>query len=193
MLVSKNHLALAGLASKDDSRPLLMQIKVYKEDGKVVAVATDSYILGEVIEETPAIEDFPNLKDGVEPKPTDEAFIERSIAERAKKTLTAKAILPVLGYGLLEKDALTTTNLDTATVHTLRPVEGNYPEYRKLIPEPAEFSVTLNPKNLIKALKMFDEHESMTIEFGEKRLDPVILRSNSGGVKKTVVVMPLKS
>jgi len=193
MLVSKNHLALSALASKDDARPLLMQIKIYKEDGKVVAVATDSYVLGEVIEETPAIEDFPQLKDGIEPEPIDEVLVEASIAERASKTLVKKAILPVLGYGLLEKDALTTTNLDTATVHTIRPIEGNYPDYRKLIPEPAEFRVTLNPKNLIKALKMFGEFESMTIEFGEKRLDPVILRSNSGGVKKTVVVMPLKS
>ncbi len=194
MLVSKNHLALSALASKDDARPLLMQIKIYKEDGKVVAVATDSYVLGEVIEETPAIEDFPQLKDGIEPKPTDEVLVEASIAERASKTLVRKAILPVLGYGLLEKDALTTTNLDTATVHTIRPIEGNYPDYRKLLPaEPAEFRVTLNPKKLIQALKMFGEFESMTMEFGEKRLDPVILRSNSGGVKKTVVVMPLKS
>lgn len=192
MLVSRNHLAVASVASKDDSRPLLQQVKITKADGKVTAVATDSYVLAEVIEETPGPTDFPLIGED-EPKPVNEAYIEASVAIRASKTIPKKNILPILNYGLVEKGALTTTNLDTATKHTLRDIEGNYPDYKKLIPEPAEKRITVNPKKLIEGLKLFGEFDSMTIEFGEKALDPIILRSNSGGVKKTVVVMPLKS
>ena len=61
MLVSKTLLSTIAAASKDDTRPLLTCIKVYWEKDHIVSVATGGYILAEVIESTPADEDFPRL------------------------------------------------------------------------------------------------------------------------------------
>ena len=61
MLVSKSLLSTIATASKDDSRPLLTCIRVYKEGENIVSVATDGYILSEVIEKTPPADDYPEL------------------------------------------------------------------------------------------------------------------------------------
>lgn len=200
MLVSKALLSTNVVASKDDSRPLLTCIKLYKEEGAIVSVATNGYILGEVIEMTPAVDEYPELP----------AIGERVLADvvmlpaKSAKTLS-KAIkkndtgLPILSYALVEEERESTTDLETVTTLGFHKTEGNYPEYRKLIPEYTDknsVTITLNPEYLKQVLEMFkgDNSISLVVSTGEKsKLDPVILTSNAYGVKKTGVVMPLKS
>ena len=192
MLLSKALLSVGAIASDDDARPLLQHIKVDRENGKVTAVATDSYILAEVIQETPDPLEFPKIGND-ENQPIEHALIDATVALAASKGIPRKVVLPILNYALVEKNAISTTNLDTSTRHSYRDIEGKYPDYKKLIPAPADFSVNLNPKYLIAACKLFDEHEGMSIEFGKTKMDPVVLRSNSAGVQKTVLVMPLRA
>jgi DNA polymerase III sliding clamp (beta) subunit (PCNA family) len=168
-----------------------MQILVKKDGDEVTAVATDGYIMGKVVQTVPSVDDFPRI-DGVDNKEITEAYIDRDVALKAIKSIPKKTALPVLTFALVQEEFVTVTDLDTYTTFRKTPPEGDYPKHDELIPEPAEKQVTLNPKYLIKALKMFDKHEGMTIEFGKDKLSPVVLRSNSGGVKKTVLVMPLK-
>ena len=202
MLISKEQVRVAKLASSDGSRPVLQQVKVYKHDGKVVTVATDSYVLGEVIEDTPSIDDFPTLPDGQGYKPTSEVLVPAAVLLELGKKLKVKNVLPVLGYGLVEKGRVVTTDLDVNTALSFHEIEGKYPDYRRLIDDYAgkkEVSITLNPKILAKALALFGNDSSIELTLhlqddgSAAKLDPVILTSENAGTKKTAVVMPLKS
>lgn len=194
MLLTKRQLLLHHTASKDDSRPVLEQIYVFKEDGETVAVSTDSYVLAEVREQTELAENFPNVTPDVDNAEIESAYIQAEVAKKILPLIPKKVVLPVLGKALVQKDELVTTDLDKTTKLITREQEGKYPDYKKLMPEkPAEFRVNLNPAKLKQVLEVFKDEHTLSIEFGEKPLDPVILRGGSAGTKIMAVVMPLKA
>lgn len=194
MLLSKEHLSVGSLASKDDTRPILQQVKAVRNaDGDVTTVATDGYVLAEVIQRMPDPTEFPQVGDDSNNMPIDDAFIDAEVALKTKRAIKKNSLLPILNYAIVEDGAITTTDLQTKVRYGFHKVEGNFPDYEPLVPRtPAEFQVRINPKYLIKGLQLFDKDDGMTIEFGATALSPVVLRSDSGGVKRTVVVMPLK-
>lgn len=194
MLLTKKQLNLHHTASTDDSRPVLTQIYVRKIGDEIVAVSTDSYILAEVREKAQSVEDYPNVTPDVPNDSTIEsAFVQADVAKKILPMIPKKTVLPVLTMALLQKNELVTTDLDKTTKFITHEQEGKYPDYEKLIPEPAEFSVTVNPAYLKKMLEVFKDEQSVTIEFGKGKLDPVVLRGGSAGTKITGVVMPLRS
>lgn len=198
MLVSKSLLSTIATASKDDSRPLLTCIRVYKEDDKIVSVATDGYILSEVIETTPSADDFPELpfEKGEEPESVlIPAVTAKKMIGSMKKNDTG---LPVLSYAQLTKDTLVTTDLEQTTALHFRSPEGNYPEYRTLTDVDEEKAktyrtVTINPKYLKQVLELFKDDTSVELSISDNKMSPVFVRSESYGVKKMAVVMPLKA
>jgi DNA polymerase III sliding clamp (beta) subunit (PCNA family) len=195
MLVSKSLLSVIATASNDDSRPLLTCIKLYKEDGKVVSVSTDSYILAEVIEQTPAIDEYPELPHDHKPTDPDEVLMPASTAKRLSDAIKKGGVLPVLNYALVESDTATTTDLEEVTTLTFRSPEGNYPKYRELIERESAkqfYTTTINPKYLKKALAMFKDDTDVDISVSSDKYAPVFLRTDSAGIKKTVAIMPLK-
>lgn len=200
MLVSKSLLSVQAVASKDDSRPLLTCVKLYKENDAIVSVATNGYILGEVIEKTPAVDEYPELPAIGERVLVDEVLIPaksaKTLAKAIKKNDTG---LPILSYAVVEEERASTTDLETVTTLGFRKTEGNYPEYRKLINDYTEknsVSVHINPDYLKQVLEMFKGDNSivLTMSTGERgKLEPVILTNDVAGVKKTGVIMPLKN
>lgn len=194
MLLTKRQLKVHHLASTDDTRPVLTQVYAYKKDGETVAVATDSYILGEVRESSTPVEDFPTINQDSPNEDLDEVFIPKDVAESAISALPKKKILPILGYALAQKDEVITTDLNRTTKFVTKEQEGKFPDYQKLVPEPAEFQVRLNPDKLRQALEVFkgDSFTDISIEFGKTPLDPVVLRGQEMGSTTTVLVMPLK-
>lgn len=196
MLLSKQLLQVAKIASKDDTRPVLTAIKVYREDGKTVAVATDGYMLSEVIEDTPDSSDYPLLMDERKPVEVEEVLLPAKTAEKIGKAIVSKSAMPVLRYALLEGDRVSTTDLEEITSLGFRPIEGNYPDYRQLTPDENEvgrYVVHLDPALLKKALSQFGSERSVRLSISSSKLSPITLRSENEGVKKTVVIMPLKS
>lgn len=193
MLLTKKQLNLHHTASKDDSRPVLEQIYVRKIGDEIVAVSTDSYVLAEVREPVVAVEDYPTATPDVPNAVIDSAYVQADVAKKIIPHIPKKVVLPVLGYALLQKDELITTDLEKTTKFITREQEGKYPEYEKLVPEPAEFSVTINPAKLKQVLEVFKDELSVTIEFGKDKMSPVVLRGGSAGTKITGVVMPLRS
>ena len=199
MLVSKTLLSTIVTASKDDTRPLLTCIRVYKEGENIVSVATDGYILSEVIEKTPDVGDFPNVP--ISDHTLGEADDVLVPAETAKKMIAAikkSDTLPVLNYAALTSASLTTTDLEMTTMLHFKSPEGNYPEYRKLITiddEKAKTynSVTVNPKYLKQVMALFKDDYSVELSVSSDKYSPVFIRSENNGVKKTVVIMPLKA
>lgn len=201
MLVSKHQIRVAKLAGTDDARPLLQQVKVYKEDGKIVAVATDSYILGEIIEpDNTPIDEYPLLPGGDKYSDPEEVLVPATVLTELGKKLKAKNTLPILGLGVVEKGKVITTDLDTTTTFSFQEVEGKYPDYRKLMDgfkDKGKVTLTINPKLLIRALSMFSEDSvQVTIHVNSDgkvaSLDPMLVTTDYAGVKKTAVIMPLK-
>lgn len=195
MLVSKSLLSTIASASKDDTRPLLTCIRVYKEGDNIVSVATDGYILSEVIEATPNPDEFPVLPNSIQADVNDAVLIP---AETAKKMLTAikkNDVLPVLNYAKVTPDTITTTDLEQTTVLHFRSPEGNYPEYRELIEreEQKEYVTSkVNPKYLKQLLALFKDDTDVDISVSADKHAPVFIRSNHNGIKKTAVIMPLR-
>jgi len=199
MLVSKSLLSTIATASKDDTRPLLTCIRVYKEDDKIVSVATDGHILSEVIESTPRADDFPELPFAQSEEQPDSVLVP---AETAKKMIAAMKKndtgLPVLSYAQLVKDSIVTTDLEQTTALHFRSPEGNYPEYRKLTDVDEEKAKTyktvkVNPKYLKQVLALFKDDLSVELSISDDKLSPVFMRSEEYGVKKMAVIMPLKA
>ena len=197
MLVSKSLLSTIATASKDDSRPLLTCIRVYKEDDKIVSVATDGYILSEVIETTPNADDFPELPFAQSEEQPDSVLVP---AETAKKMIAAMkkndSGLPVLSYAQLVKDSIVTTDLEQTTALHFRSPEGNYPEYRKLTDVDEEKAKTyktvkVNPKYLKQVMALFKDDYNVELSVGDG-MSPVFIRSEQDGVKKMAVIMSLK-
>jgi len=93
------------------------------------------------------------------------------------------------------KDSIVTTDLEQTTALHFRSPEGNYPEYRELI-EREEKKVyttqTINPKYLMQVLAMFKDDYNVKISVSDDKTAPVFIRSESNGVKKMAVIMPLK-
>lgn len=195
MLVSKSLLSTIATASKDDTRPLLTCIRVYKEGDNIVSVATDGYILSEVIESTPAVDEFPELPSGPVTDDTQDVLVPAETAKKMIAAIKKNDMLPVLNYAALSKEAITTTDLEQTTVLHFRSPEGNYPEYRELIEreEKKEYVTSkVNPKYLKQVLAMFKDDTDVDISVSADKHAPVFIRSNHNGIKKTAVIMPLR-
>lgn len=195
MLVSKSLLSTIASASKDDSRPLLTCIRVYKEGDNIVSVATDGYILSEVIESTPAGDEFPELPSGPATDDTADVLIPAATAKKMIAAIKKNDMLPILNFAALSKEAITTTDLEQTTVLHFRSPEGNYPEYRELIEreEKKEYVTSkVNPKYLKQVLALFKDDTDVDISVSADKHAPVFIRSNHMGVKKTAVIMPLR-
>jgi len=197
MLVSKSLLSTLVTASKDDTRPLLTTVRIYKEDEKIVSVATDGYILSEVIESTPKADDFPELPFAHSYDEPDSVLVPAETAKKMIAAMKKSDTLPVLNYAQLLKDTIVTTDLEQTTALHFRSPEGNYPEYRKLTDVDEEKaktykSVTVNPKYLKQVMALFKDDYSVELSVSDDKFAPVFIRSESNGVKKMAVIMPLK-
>lgn len=189
MLISKHHLLTRHTASADQSRPLLTAIEIFKQGEEVVAVATDGYILSEVRETVPSDEGFPGDASGV-----DKVRLTAKSAAKMSSALKPNKLLPVLGYANATSDGIVVTDLEHMVTFNDAEIEGNYPDYAKLIPDSkaATATVRVNPEYLMKALKPFKGEHSVELEtHGE--LKPVVIRSSSAGRTILGVVMPVRA
>jgi DNA polymerase-3 subunit beta len=122
-------------ASRDESRPVLTGILVRFESGKLVMAATDSYRLS--VKETPLAEQLPELE----------------------------AIIPARALGELGRIAQSSESLEVG-VHenqvvfvasdiwlTSRRIDGQFPNYKQLLPESFEHEVTLPRAELLDIVR----------------------------------------
>ena len=118
---------VARSASRDESRPVLTGILVRFEAGKLVMVATDSYRLS--VKETEVGESAPEL--------------EAIIPARALTELSRLAGGDTVELGVHENHAVFGTGDAWLTT---RRIDGQFPNYRQLLPETFEVELTL-PKS----------------------------------------------
>jgi DNA polymerase-3 subunit beta len=125
-------------ASRDESRPVLTGVLVRFEGGKVVMAATDSYRLS--VKETP-------LTQG--PKEEFEAIVPgRALAELARVGQAAES--DTLAVGVQENQVA--FGVDGVWL-TARRIDGQFPNYRQLLPEQFEAEVHLPREELLDIVR----------------------------------------
>jgi DNA polymerase III subunit beta len=130
---------VARSASRDESRPVLTGILVRFEAGKLVMVATDSYRLS--VKETELGEAAPEL--------------EAIIPARALTELSRLATGDTVELGVHENHVVFGTGAsDGADAWlTTRRIDGQFPNYRQLLPEAFEVELTLPKSELADVVR----------------------------------------
>lgn len=130
---------VARSASRDESRPVLTGILVRFEAGKLVMVATDSYRLS--VKETELGESAPEL--------------EAIIPARALTELSRLAGGETVELGVHENHAVfgLRSGDDTGVWLTTRRIDGQFPNYRQLLPETFEVELTLPKAELADVVR----------------------------------------
>ncbi len=122
-------------ASRDESRPVLTGILVRFEPGKIVMAATDSYRLA--VKETPLEGAFPEL----------EAIIpSRALQELSRITGASED----LQLGVFDNHVVFGGN---DTWLTTRRIDGQFPNYRQLLPEQFEHELELPREELLEVVR----------------------------------------
>jgi DNA polymerase-3 subunit beta len=143
-------------ASRDESRPVLTGILVRFEPGKLVMAATDSYRLA--VKETPAPSPLPEL----------EAIIPaRALQELSRIAAGADEIQ----LGLLENHVV--FGAEGAWLTTRR-IDGQFPNYRQLLPEQFEHEVLLPREELLDVVRrvslMAQRNSPLRLRFADGEL-----------------------
>jgi len=143
-------------ASRDESRPVLTGILARFDAGKLVMAATDSYRLS--VKETPLEGEAPEL----------EAIIPaRALGEVSRVAAGADS----LELGVHENQVVFVA--DGVTLTTRR-IEGQFPNYKQLIPEEYEHSVPLGRGEVLDVVRrvavMAQRNSPLRLRFAEGEL-----------------------
>jgi DNA polymerase-3 subunit beta len=161
-------------ASRDESRPVLTGILVRFEPGKLVMAATDSYRLS--VKETPLAEEVPEL----------EAIVPaRALEELARIAAGAKT----LELGVRENQVI--FGADGIWLTTRR-IDGQFPNYRQLLPEAFEHVVTVNRLELLEVVRrtsvLAQRNSPLRLRFAEGEL---VVSSQTQDVGESRESMPI--
>jgi DNA polymerase-3 subunit beta len=143
-------------ASRDESRPVLTGVLVHFEPGKLVMAATDSYRLS--VKETELEGSVPELEAIVPARALGE--LARVAAEGEKLQLGVHENQVVFGTG----DAWLTT----------RRIDGQFPNYKQLVPEAFEHEVALPREELLDVVRrvsvMAQRNSPLRLRFADGEL-----------------------
>jgi DNA polymerase-3 subunit beta len=157
---------VARAASRDESRPVLTGLLVSFTGGKIVMAATDSYRLA--VKETELGGNAPEL----------EAIVpSRALQELARIANTGDTV----EVGVHENQVLFST--DGAWLTTRR-IDGQFPNYRQLLPEQFEHELTIPRVELLEVVRrasvMIQRATPLQLRFAEGELT-VIARTHEVG------------
>jgi DNA polymerase-3 subunit beta len=166
---------VARAASRDEARPVLTGVLVQFADGKLVMAATDSYRLA--VKETPL--------------PTAAPELEAIVPSRALQELAR-----VAGEG----DEIAVGVQDNQVVFTVgdvwlttRRIDGQFPNYRQLLPEQFEYELTVARAELLdvvrRAAVMIQRATPLQLRFAEGELT-VVARTHEVGESRESMPVP---
>jgi DNA polymerase-3 subunit beta len=161
-------------ASRDESRPVLTGILVRFEEGKIVMAATDSYRLS--VKETPVTGQLPDL----------EAIIPaRALAELSRIAGSSDEVqLGVHDNHVVfgAADAWLTT----------RRIDGQFPNYKQLLPEGFEHEVPVDRTELLDVVRrvsvMAQRNSPLRLRFAEGELTISAQTQDVGEAKESLPV-----
>jgi DNA polymerase-3 subunit beta len=161
-------------ASRDESRPVLTGILVRFEPGKIVMAATDSYRLA--VKETPVTGDLPEL----------EAIIPaRALQELARLAAGSDEVQ----LGLQENHVV--FGVEGAWLTTRR-IDGQFPNYRQLLPEQFEHTLELPREELLEVVRrvslMAQRNSPLRLRFSDGELTVSAQTQDVGEARESVPV-----
>src|SRR6266704_2498929 len=161
-------------ASRDESRPVLTGILVRFEPGKLVMAATDSYRLS--VKETDLSGEVPEL----------EAIIPaRALAELARIAQAGESV----ELGVHENQVVFAA--DDVWLTTRR-IDGQFPNYKQLLPEAFEHDVTLPRNELLDVVRrvgvMVQRTSPIQLRFAEGELTVFARTQDVGEAKESLPV-----
>ncbi len=165
---------VARSASRDESRPVLTGILVRFETGKIVMAATDSYRLS--VKETEISGDAPEL----------EAIIPaRALAELARIAQSGES----LELGVHENQVVFAA--DDVWLTTRR-IDGQFPNYKQLLPETFEHELTLPRNEVLDVVRrvgvMVQRTSPIQLRFAEGELTVFARTQDVGEAKESLPV-----
>lgn len=168
-------------ASSDEARPLLTGVLLASEDGGVRLVATDSYRL--------ALRDLPGS--GALPSEGDILVPARALAELQRlPQLTAGGEDGGTGVGVTVGPHEVTFTVGPVRIST-RLLEGNYPNYRQLVPESYPNRLHVGKESLLGALRRVrllvrDNTTSVRLSMRSGGVDLSVVSQEVGEASETV-------
>jgi DNA polymerase-3 subunit beta len=165
---------VARSASRDESRPVLTGILVRFEQGKLVMAATDSYRLS--VKETPLEGEAPEL----------EAIIPaRALAELARIAQSGDAV----ELGVHENQVVFA--VDDVWLTTRR-IDGQFPNYKQLLPETFEHDVTVPRAELLDVVRrvavMAQRNSPLRLRFADGELTVSAQTQDVGEARESLPV-----
>src|SRR6478609_9643070 len=159
-------------ASRDESRPVLTGILVRFEPGKVVMAATDSYRLA--VKETTVDAALPDL----------EAIIPaRALQELARIATGADEVQ----LGMQENHVVFGAD---GTWLTTRRIDGQFPNYRQLLPEQFEHELMLPREELLEVVRrvslMAQRNSPLRLRFAEGELTVSAVTQDVGEARESL-------
>jgi DNA polymerase III subunit beta len=159
-------------ASRDESRPVLTGILVRFEPGKIVMAATDSYRLA--VKETPVTGTLPDL----------EAIIPaRALQELGRIATGADEIQ----LGMQENHVVFGAD---GTWLTTRRIDGQFPNYRQLLPEQFEYELPLPREEVLEVVRrvslMAQRNSPLRLRFAEGELTVSAITQDVGEARESV-------
>ena len=159
-------------ASRDESRPVLTGILVRFEPGKVVMAATDSYRLA--VKETPVEGTLPEL----------EAIIPARALQELARIATGSDELQL---GMLENHVVFGAD---GTWLTTRRIDGQFPNYRQLLPEQFEHELMLPREELLEVVRrvslMAQRNSPLRLRFAEGELTVSAVTQDVGEARESL-------
>ena len=159
-------------ASRDESRPVLTGILARFEAGKLVMAATDSYRLS--VKETPLEGDIPDL----------EAIIPARALEELRR-IAAGTEEVELGV----QDNQVVFGVDGVWLTTRR-IDGQFPNYKQLVPEQFEHEVTMPREELLEVVRrtsvVAERNSPLRLRFAEGELTLSAQTQDVGESKETL-------
>jgi DNA polymerase III subunit beta len=165
---------VARSASRDESRPVLTGILVRFEGGRLVMVATDSYRMS--VKETALGGESPEL----------EAIIPaRALSELSRIAQSGET----LELGVHENQVVFAAD---EVWLTTRRIDGQFPNYRQLLPESFEHEVALPRTELLDAVRrvavMAQRNSPLRMRFAEGELTLLAQTQDVGEAKESLPV-----
>jgi DNA polymerase-3 subunit beta len=170
---------VARSASRDESRPVLTGILVRFEAGKLVMVATDSYRLS--VKETELAGDAPEL----------EAIIPARALQELSRLATGGDTIEL---GVHENHVVfgTTSPGGGDAWLTTRRIDGQFPNYRQLLPETFEVELTVARAELGDVVRrvsvMAQRNSPLRLRFAEGELTVSAQTQDVGEAKESLPV-----
>jgi len=159
-------------ASRDESRPVLTGILVRFEQAKIVMAATDSYRLA--VKETPVAGELPEL---------DAIIPARALQELTRIASSADEV----ELGLQENHVVFAAD---GVVLTTRRIDGQFPNYRQLLPEQFEYEVPLPREELVEVVRrvslMAQRNSPLRLRFAEGELTVSAITQDVGEARESL-------